>query len=462
MRTGILSLLFAATAALSCTSGSPSTETEAVASKAAALGSSQPLIALAVQQGKAHAIHGVENTRYNTRVFMLQPESAPSSPAGVYVASGLTGEDFGSLPAPPGGFKVPLSARVLSQDASGYAGRLVVLDNQGTPAEAGTLTPKLFFYNFSGGLHSFSATYDSEVTLPSAAMGGFVYPGSLVLLGGGKLGITDNVGAIWTIGTDGTGLAPAYVNLNFSFGAVAPFSTIGVVGDASGSSLGTVMAVTMQLPAPPGAPLPPGVGLGPGIHSIGYSDSAVGGTDDVCFSVTTGGNGLDPSDPMNPLGLPYQGVHCIAKSVLLAAGPPVGKPLTRSFHGVEALKLVDAVDVHGRWLFAARAATRADGKQCVVRMDLTASDPLATLEDVTCTPYAGTEGLAYDGSSLHQLSVVRQSWANEIRVSELVPGLLQIAVSIGQEYNNPAVNAALSGVPKYYGPRVFAAAFALE
>lgn len=442
---------------VACTGAGDSSPIEAVAHQRAALGSARQPIALHVLQGEAVPIHGIEMSRHQARLFMTQPLATPTTPAGVWVASGLTGADLGGLAPPAGGFNTPLSVRIIDQDEPGFSGHLVVLDDQGSPAQIGLINPVLYFYSFSGAGESFHSTLENSVVLPGAAQGGPIYPLSMLVLGN-LLALSDPAGAIWTIGLDGTGLAPAYVNPNLGFGLTAPLTTIGEVGDGTGDALGTIQSVTELLPPPPTPPgeppPPPGFGLGPGLDGIALSDTSVDpqATDEVCVSVPIGATNPD-------LSLPYQGVHCLERTVLLSAGDPTAKPLTRSFVGVESLALVAGLDISGRWLYAERASVRADGKECVVQMDLSAANPLATLSDVSCTDYTGTVGSNVDDSSMNRFDPVRQSWAYEIRAQRLSPGIDVIGISIGQEYNNPDVNIGLGGVPKFYGPRVFPAAF---
>lgn len=386
---------------------------------------------VAAQLDGGAAIHGVAGDQ--VLLFALVPSASPDRAPGVYARRRLDGANAGTLAAPSGGWGVPLSMKIRTfrrVGLGGTEGEALVLDNRVPPALAGSQPARLYRYSYrytpGTGLRS---TLVSEHVLPlnTVAPGaglpdGLIYPGSIALLPNQQVVVTDNIsGALWV--SDGLD--------HWRMAAIDPRWAAAPAGPVQGVGLaqsGRIEPYTLLVPAPPG--FPPGVGLYPGSHSIAYA--AV--TDEVVWAVTVPG-----------------GLYAMPLDVLLDAGiPPFAKsgdPATGSFGPTRQLvpptpglgDLTDGVDYDrfrpdSEWVYWQRAPADAAGGGS------------NTLRRVSLLD-GRIQVVARDNSVY--------AWANEISVlPPLVPRspLTTILSSVGQEYNNPDVNALLLGVPRYFAP----------
>lgn len=380
-----------------------------------------PLVAAQFDGG--FAIHGVAGDQ--VLLFALVPSVSPDQAPGVYARKRLGGADAGALTPPPDGWAVPLTMKITQFDRGllgSTRGRALVLDARVPPALAGTQPAKVYEYEYRytvfGGLTS---TLVGEHVLPlnTVAPGaglpdGFFYPGSLALLPDGAVAATDALtGALW-VSEDLDDWRLAAIDPRW---AGAPFGSVHGVGLAQS---GAIEPYELLVPAPPG--FPPGLGLYPGAHSIAYAAR----TREVVFAVTIPG-----------------GIYALPLDVLLdTATPPFAK-------GASARVLVpptpglgdltDGVDYDrfhpsSQWVYWQRAPAdvAGGGKNTLRRVSLLTGEVQVVAADNTV-----------------------YSWANEISVlPPLVAAspLTTVLSSVGQEYNNPDVNALLGGVPRYFAP----------
>jgi hypothetical protein len=388
-----------------------------------------PLVAAQLDGGAA--IHGVAGDQ--VLLFALVPSASPDRAPGVYVRRRLDGANAGALTAPTGGWRVPLSMKIRTFRRSGLSnteGEALVLDNRVPPALAGTQPARLYRYSYrytpGSGL---STALISEHVLPlnTVAPGaglpnGLIYPGSIALLPNQQVVVTDNIsGALWVSeGLDQWRMAAIDPRW-----AAAPFGPVQGVGLAQS---GRIEPYTLLVPAPPG--FPPGLGLYPGSHSIAYARVS----DEVVWAVTVPG-----------------GIYAMPRSVLLDVNlPPFAKsgdPTAGSLGSTRRLvpptaglgDLTDGLDYDrfrpdSEWVYWQRAPADVAG------------GGFNTLRRVSLI----------DG----RIQIVARdnriyAWANEISVlPPLINGspFTTILSSVGQEYNNPDVNALLGGVPRYFAP----------
>jgi hypothetical protein len=376
------------------------------------------------------AIHGVGGD--TDLLFALQPSPSPLTPPGVHVAHRLSGDNLGDVTPPPGGFLVPLTVKIESFSRAGLAGtqgRFLIMDARMPPAFIGSpfaTNARLYRYSYrytrrdglrTTLLETHTLPLASGLPDPSAPTlpDGILYPGSIALLPGGRVAITDNIaGSIWVSDVSLNNWSLAIIDPRFAGAPRGPVEGVGRNED------GVIAPYTLLTPAPPG--FPPGLGLFPGIHSIAYA--AV--TEEVCFPVTFPG-----------------GIYCIDESVLSdAATPPFLKsaavrvvvPPTPGLGDLTDGLDYDRFHPTSPWLYWQRAPADVAG------------GGYNTLRRVHLLTGA-IEVVASDNELY--------SWANEISV---LPPLLSdgrwtwILSSVGQEYNNPDVNVLLGGVSSYFAP----------
>jgi hypothetical protein len=345
----------------------------------------------------------------------------------VHIARRADGRDLGELPAPPGGFGTPLSIKIESFRNQGplrTSGTFVLLDNVVPPALAGTSAVKIYRYAYSySPAAGFSATLLSTHTPPlntqppTALPNGTVYPGSIALLPGGGLVMTDNfTGALWVSDASYDLWSMALIDPRLGFGPGDD-----VVGIARAQGGGT-RPYTLRVPGPPGGPP-----IYPGVHSVTYA--AI--TDEVAF-VRTATPG---------------GIYAISRTALLDASvPPFFKGAAMREVVAPTVGLSDLTDgldydrFHptSPWLYWQRAPSDVAG------------GGFNTLRRVNLQTGA-VQTVAKSNEVF--------DWANEISVLPSPFGVLDdvlpltwIVSSVGQEHNNPDVNVLLGGVPTYVNP----------
>jgi hypothetical protein len=388
-----------------------------------------PLVVAQLEGGAA--IHGVAGDQ--VVLFALVPSASPDRAPGVYARRRLDGANAGALTPPSGGWGVPLSMKIRTFRRSGLSsteGEALILDNRVPPALAGTQPARLYRYSYrytpGSGLVS-TLISDDVLPLNTVAPGaglpnGLIYPGSIALLPDQQVVVTDNIsGALWV--SEGPG--------HWRMAAIDPRWAAAPAGPVQGVGLaqsGRIEPYTLLVPAPPG--FPPGLGLYPGSHSIAYASL----TDEVVWAVTVPG-----------------GIYSMPRSVLLDTSlPPFAKsgdPTTGGFGPTRQLvpptaglgDLTDGVDYDrfrpgSEWVYWQRAPADAAG------------GGFNTLRRVSLID-GRIQVVARDNSVY--------AWANEISVlPPLIPRspFTTILSSVGQEYNNPDVNALLFGVPRYFAP----------
>jgi hypothetical protein len=388
-----------------------------------------PLVAARLSGGAA--IHGVAGDQ--VLLFALVPSASPDRAPGVYARRRIDGGDAGALVAPPSGWGVPLSMKITRFHRSGLGsvqGEALILDNRVPPALGGTQPARIYKYRYQYSLlRGLTSQLLSEHVLPlnSVAPGaglpnGLIYPGSIALLPDGRVVVTDNIsGALW-VGDDLDNWYMAAIDPRW---AATPFGPVQGVGLAQN---GRVEPYTLLVPAPPG--FPPGLGLYPGSHSIAFASR----TQEVVWAVTVPG-----------------GIYAMPLNVLLDRSlPPFAKSgdATSGTLGSTRLlvaptpglgDLTDGVDYDrfhpgSEWVYWQRAPADVAG------------GGFNTLRRVSLI--SGQVQVVAADNSVY-------SWTNEISA---LPPLVDaspfttIISSVGQEYNNPDVNALLNGVPQYFAP----------
>ncbi len=377
------------------------------------------------------AIHGVAGDQ--VLLFALVPSASPDKAPGVYAKKRVGGADAGSLVAPSTGWGVPLSMKITEFQRTGLGtthGQALILDNRVPPALAGTQAARIYRYSYSfsvqGGL---SSQLLSEHVLPlnTVAPGaglpnGLVYPGSIALLPNNGVVVTDNfTGGLW-VSDDLSQWRLAAIDPRWSGTFGGPVQGVGL------AQSGEIEPYTLLTPAPPGSP--PGLGFYPGSHSIAYAAL----TNEVVWAVTLPGGIygmplgvlLDTNvPPFAKSGDPGQGT---LGSVRLLVPPTSG--LGDLTDGVD----YDRFHPSSEWVYWQRAPAdvAGGGFNTLRRVSLITGQVQVVASDNTV-----------------------YSWANEI--SALPPllnasPLTTIISSVGQEYNNPDVNALLNGVSRYFSP----------
>ncbi|MCC6563611.1 hypothetical protein IT087_01835 [Candidatus Uhrbacteria bacterium] len=382
------------------------------------------------------AIHGVGGD--TAVLFAVQPTDAPTRARGIHAARRVGGDVLADVTPPPEGWGTPLSIKIewfrRISPLGSSEGRFLVLDNRVPPLLMGTVAARLYRYEYR-----FRTNGDLTTTLlethvlplntnplePGYLPNGLAYPGSIALLPEGRVAVTDNAwGSVWVSDASLDSWSLALLDPRFMGVVSGTIEGVGLDED------GNVSPYTLVTPAPPFLGLPPGYGLYPGAHSIAYAAR----TDEVCFAVTLPG-----------------GLYCIERAALLDISlPPFAKsgdfmagtwglvrPVVPPTPGLG--DLTDGVDYDrftpdSPWLYWQRAPADVAGGGCN-RLRRVHLETLAVQE------------LACDNETF--------AWANEVSVlPPLVPGLgiTTILSSVGQEYNNPDVNALLNGVPRYFAP----------
>lgn len=401
-------------------------ETELITSGAHGLG---PVSLAEFPQG--FQIHSVGGD--TALLFAVQPSDAPGRARGVHVARRVGGHNLPDVSPPPGGWATPLT--IVMEDFSrlpigGSQGTFLLLDAGVTPATIGTAPARLYRYSYryrpsTGLTTTLLETHLLPLNMqpPGNFPDGVVFPGGPTILPGGLVAVPDVfVGAIW-VSTDAS-LNSWFMALIDPRLAPAPGPEVHGVGlDAAGGISAYVYA---------GPPVAPGLGLYPGVHALAYANV----TDEVCFPVTASPGGL----------------YCIDESVLSDAGTPpflksdalrVLVPPTPGLSDLTNGITYDAFAPESPWLYWQRAPADVVGGGCnaLRRIHL----ETGVIQMVAC-----------DNDIF--------SWANEIAtLPPLLPGsvLTTVISSVGQQYNNPEVNFAITS-PSYFSPSRIPATYALN
>lgn len=366
-------------------------------------------------------------------LFAVQPSDAPGRARGVHVARRLGGLNLPDVTPPPGGWVTPLT--VVMEDSTrlpigGSEGRFLLLDAGVTPTTVGTAPARLYRYWYryrpsTGLTTTLIETHLLPLNMqpPGNFPDGMVFPGGPTLLPGGRVAVPDVfVGAIWE-STDATLDTWYMAAIDPGWGPAPGPDVHGVGLDASGG----ISAYTYA-----GPPVAPGLSLYPGVHALAYASV----TDEVCFPVTASPGGI----------------YCIEEDVLSNASiPPFLKSdavrvLVPPTPGLSDLTNGIAYDVHAPdspWLYWQRAPADVVGGGCnaLRRIHL----ETGAIQMVAC-----------DNSIF--------SWANEIAtLPPLLPGsaVTTVISSVGQQYNNPEVNSAITS-PSYFSPSRVPVTFALN
>lgn len=367
-------------------------------------------------------IHGIDATRQLWFAAIAYPPS-------VRVARRLTGEALGALPPPstplPGGgsgFGAPVAVRVAPD------GRILVLDGVVAPNMAGSAPAMLHEYTVAPTWSGFTATLVRSQALPlippseipTAMFGeeprpeihGIFFPIMMTVLPGGEVVVTDTVtGAAW-------------------------------VSDATRTTFRNALQDPRLRPLPQLAPLV-GKGRAPG-----------GGVRDYTLTLTTGaypgafGVAYLASTDEIVLANPSQGMLGLPRATFMAATDPTLKgagvrPLAAPQLGVT--DLVAGLDTN-----------RFDAADPYVYFQRVAADSASSFENVMARVHGATGVVEV---------VARSTEVFDFDVAvAVVPNLLPIkhfatiGSGIGQEPNNPFVNATLGGVPQFVTPTLIGAA----
>jgi hypothetical protein len=357
-------------------------------------------------------------------LFAVQPSDAPGRARGVHAARRIGGANLPDVAAPFGGWVTPLT--IVMEDFSrlpigGSTGTFLLLDAGVTPASVGMAPAYLYRYSYrfrpSTGLTTTlleSHVLPLNMQPPGSFPDGMVFPGGPTILPGGRVAIPDTfVGSIWVSDEN---LENWYMALIDPRLGPAPGPSIEGVGL---NDSGGVAPYTYAAPPFPG--LPPGFGLYPGVHALAYANV----TDEVCFPVTGMG-----------------GLYCIGENIL-------SDPMTPPFLKSDALRVLvpptpglsdltngvayDVFAPESPWFYWQRAPADVVGGGCnaLRRINL----ETGVIQMVACN------------NSIF-------SWANEIAtLPPLLEGSLvtHVVSSVGQQYNNPEVNFAITS-PSYFSP----------
>ena len=371
----------------------------------------------AVEFPDGFGIHGIDATSHLWFAAVALPPS-------VHVARRLTGTVLGTLPPPPEGFGAPVAVRVAPD------GRVLVLDGVVAPQAAGTAPAKLFEYVVTPTWSGFTATLIatrvlplipfSEIPLafgpePLPPFSGIFFPIMMTVLPDGAVAISDTVtGAIW-------------------------------LSNAARTTYHNALQAPQLRPLPQLSPIL-GKGRAPG-----------GGTRDYALQLTTGAypgvfgvaylaatNELTIANPSGPVlwGVSYATFASSASPTSKAASL---RPLSAPVLGVT--DLVAGIDTN-RW----------DARDPWVYFQRVAADAAADHKNVMARVHGITgavEVLARD-SQVFDFDVAVSV------VQPLLPGLrlATIGSGVGQEENNPSVNAILGGVGTFVAPTPIGVVFA--
>jgi hypothetical protein len=346
---------------------------------------------------------------------LLFTNVVPSPGVGTHVtvtaASRLTGVPVGELPPPPSGWFAPTGVEVLSYATHGLgtSGELLVTDNGALPPNAHIVVYKYgYAYDpISGFSAHLVATYPLPMQPPPpiSTISGFGFVSDLFTLSSGTSVLTDAlVGAIWSCDM---AFSCQLLMVDPDFGP-APASPINGVGRAQG---GGTQPYTLVLT----------VGLSPGIVGVTY----VAATDEVCTARTALAGGvfcIDRAQLLDTSVSPY------SKTKRVVVPPQLG--LSDGGHGVAA----DRWHPSSPWLYWVRSYSDAAGGgfNAVHRVNLLTLEVQNILQSNTLLDFS---------TGITVLPPLIDG-----------PPFTNLAVPMGQEECNGALNQVLNGVNRYVSP----------
>lgn len=411
----ILTLLTLFVLAVACSSSFETDDRGATAQTASPLVVLSPPLPAAAFEG-GFEIHGIDgNTQF---WFAAIPSTSGSQHAGVIVADRITGHRVGMLPAPIGGFSAVMAVRAQGD-------RLYVLDAVVDPAHAGFAPAVLHEYAVATS-RPFSATLLASRVLPlipfteipaafgpepRSALSGIFYPLAFTVVDDGtsrRAIITDAVGgAVWVKNLDSD--VPATLVLMDP--RLRPIPHVPVFGRGRASAFSTRDYAFFVAPPPAGPGVFPGV-FGVTAHSSGQ----------VVFA--------NPSQG----GLWKMPLAILLSSASFAEKGASVSPLVTSGTTPDLVAGIDA--------------NRFDDDDRFVYFQRTAADASTSFQNVLYR--ASIDGGAVEAIAASSLVY---DWSVSIAlVPPPVPHVVVIASAMGQEENNAAVNAALSGTDTFVSP----------
>jgi hypothetical protein len=368
-------------------------------------------------------------------LFAVQPSEAPGRTKGVHVARRIGGANLPDVTPPPDGWATPLSIVIESFSRlpiGGSEGTFLLLDAGVTPVQLGMLPARVYRYSYrfrpSQGLtttllETHFLPLNTQPLVPGNLPDGIFYPGELTILPDGRVAVPDAIwGAVWVSDANLENWTPSLFDPRFMAAPGGPVMGIGY--DASGM----LSPYTYLPPAPPG--FPPGLGLYPGMHALTYAAS----TDEVCF----------------PVAASPGGIYCIGRAALLDTSAPFfaksGDFMAGTWGSVRVVvppepgvsDLTNGVTYDryapgSPWLYWQRAPADEIGGGCNalrrVHLETGVVQPLACDNEIF-------------------------NWTNEIAaLPPFITGspFTSILSSVGQQQNNPEVNAAIMS-PSYFAP----------
>lgn len=371
----------------------------------------------AVQFPQGFGIHGIDASR---ELWF----AAVALPPGVHVARRLTGEVLGELPPPPEGFGAPVAVRVAP------GGRVVVLDGVVAPQAAGSAPAKLYEYEVTSTWHGFTATLVASRTLPLIALpdifvaigpeprpavnSGIFFPIMMTILPNGAAVMTDTVtGSAWVSDPTRT----TYRNA-FQDPRLRPVPHAPIVGKGRAPGGGT-RDYTFDVTTPPG--------VFPGAFGVAY----LAATDEVVFANPSQG-GL--------WALPYT-------TFMSTADPTTKSASLRPLVASPQLGVTDLV--------AGLDTNRWDSSDPWVYFQRVAADEASGFKNVM----ARVHGVTGAVQVLARSSTVFDFDVAISVVEPLLPidHIATVGSGVGQEENNPSVNALLGGVGTFVAPTPIAA-----
>lgn len=368
-------------------------------------------------------IHSVDGD--TAVLFAVQPSDAPGRLRGVHAARRIGGANLSDVVAPPEGWATPLTVVMegfTRLPAGGSHGTFLLLDAGVLPTTVGTAPARLYRYSYRfRPSHGLTTTLLETHLLPlntqplGAFPDGMLFPGGPAILPDGRVAVPDTIaGAIWVSDTNLENWYMALIDPQLMAAPGLPITGVGL------SASGGVEPYTFAAPPFPG--LPPGFGLYPGVHALAY----VSLTDQICMPVSASPGGIYciGSDELIDMSIPP-----FAKSAMLEELIPPQPGLSDLTNGIA----YDAFAPTSPWLYWQRAPADEAGGGC---------NALRRIHLVTGV----VQMVACDNEIF--------SWAGEIAaLPPLIAGspVTTIASSVGQEYNNPDVNFAITS-PSYFSP----------
>jgi hypothetical protein len=393
----------------------------------------EPFAAVSFPQG--FGIHGIDAT--SSLWF-----AAVAYPPSVHVARRVTGQVLGELPPPPTplpgggtGFGAVVAVRVAPD------GRVVVLDGVVAPTAAGSAPAMLYEYQVQPTWSGFTATLVKSTALPLipfseipvAAAGaeprppisGIFFPIMMSIFPGGEAALTDTVtGAVWVSDPSRSTFRNALQDPRLRpLPQLGPDGQIAPIFGKGRAPGGGTRDYTLILTSPPGAPP-----MLPGAFGVAY----LAATNEVVLA--------NPSQGM--LAISYASFMAPTNPTLKSAGV---RPLAPALFGTT--DLVAGLDTN-RW----------DCDDPWVYFQRVAADSASGFKNVM----SRVNGITGAVETLARSSTVFDFDVAVAVVQPLLPikHVVTIGSGVGQEENNPFVNATLAGVPSFVSPTPIGAVIA--